>query len=190
MKQLRFSSLVFYTDPALCRYIPLHSRPTLTSHYSISVQQAVDSSHSAGSAGIIGFGPGGASNIQESLGAGKGDPVLDRIFRQNTSTPNYITILLGRAGDPSDTFVGDFTIGEVVDPFGNVTTQPKLDADLSRSHWVAQMDKNGIIGPDGQRINTTKHATGNKLNVMFDSGFTFPQVSTCVSLTPLLVLPR
>ena len=137
--------------------------------------------------GLIGLGPNSGSQIQATLNSANGDTPLDRIFRQNTTTPNYITILLGRAGDPSDTFVGDFTIGEVVDPFGNVTAQPKLDADLSRSHWVAQMDKNGIIGPDGQRINTTKHATGNKLNVMFDSGFTFPQVSTCVSLPPLPV---
>ncbi|TFK87532.1 acid protease [Polyporus arcularius HHB13444] len=144
------------------------------------IEQAVDSDHTDGS-GIIGLGPGGASVVQEKLGAGAGDAVLDRIFRQNTSTPNYLTIYLGRAGDPTDPFPGDLTIGELVSPFENITSQPKLPVtempNRDGQHWTAMLDKNGIIGPDGQRINTTKHATGNRLNVMFDSGFTFPQVS-------------
>ncbi|KAI0663518.1 acid protease [Cubamyces menziesii] len=144
------------------------------------IEQPVDSEHTEGG-GIIGFGPGGASEVQSVLGQGAGDPVLDRIFRQNTSTPNFITILLGRAGDPTDTFVGDFTVGEVVEPFGNVTTQPRLPvtqmAHRSGQHWTALLDENGIIGPDGQRINTTKSSTGNRYGVMFDSGFTFPQVT-------------
>lgn len=147
------------------------------------VEQAVDGQHSAG-AGIVGLGPGGASNIQETIGSSAGDPILDRIFRQNTTTPNYITILLGRAGDPTDTFSGDLTIGEVVSPFNNITSQPKLPvtqmSNRNGQHWTAMLDKNGIIGPDGKHMNTTKHATGNKLTVMFDSGFTFPQVSACV----------
>ncbi|KAI1794123.1 acid protease [Ganoderma leucocontextum] len=146
----------------------------------VFIEQSVDSQHSAGG-GIVGLGPGGASNIQEIVGSSAGDPILDRIFRQNTSTPNYITILLGRAGDPTDTFTGDLTIGEVVSPFNNITSQPKLPvtqmANRNGQHWTAMLDKNGIVGPDGNRMNTTKHATGNRLAVMFDSGFTFPQVS-------------
>ncbi|KAI0706826.1 acid protease [Cerioporus squamosus] len=148
------------------------------------IEQSVDSAHTEGS-GIIGLGPGGASEVQDQLGAGPGDAVLDRIFKQNTSTPNYLTIYLGRAGDPTDPFPGDLTIGELVSPFENITSQPKLPvtemANRDGQHWTAWLDKNGIIGPDGQRINTTKHATGNRLNVMFDSGFTFPQVSTNIA---------
>lgn len=119
--------------------------------------------------------------MQEKLGAPAGNAVLDRIFRQNTKTPNYITILLGRSGDPTDVFPGDLTIGEVVSPFENITSQPKLPvtemSNRNGQHWTALLDKNGIIGPDGQRLNITKKATGDRLNVMFDSGFTFPQVS-------------
>lgn len=136
----------------------------------------MDSTHTEGG-GIIGLGPNAASNIEDEINNSSGDAPLDRIFRQNMTTPNYITILLGRANDPTDTFPGDFTIGETVDPYGNITSQPKLDANRNGQHWTALMDKNGIIGPDGNRINTTKHATGNRLNVMFDSGYTFPQVS-------------
>ncbi|OSD06863.1 acid protease [Trametes coccinea BRFM310] len=148
------------------------------------IEQSVDSSHDEGG-GIIGLGPGGASVVQSVYGQGQGDPVLDRIFRQNTSTPNFITILLGRAGDPTDTFVGDITVGEVVQPFGNITQQPKLPvtqmAHRSGQHWTALLDANGIIGPDGQKINTTKKSSGNRFNVMFDSGFTFPQVTKSVA---------
>ncbi|KAI8993025.1 acid protease [Trametes punicea] len=148
------------------------------------IQQPVDSQHTEGG-GIVGFGPGGASEVQSQVGQGAGDPVLDRIFRQNTTTPNFITILLGRAGDPTETFVGDFTVGEVVQPYGNITQQPRLPvtqvAHRSGQHWTALLDANGIVGPDGNRINTTKKATGNRLNVMFDSGFTFPQVTTDIA---------
>ncbi|KAI0358432.1 acid protease [Trametes cingulata] len=148
------------------------------------IEQPVDTAHPEGG-GIIGLGPGGASEVQSQVGQGAGDPVLDRIFRQNTSTPNFITILLGRAQDPTDTFVGDFTIGEVVSSFENITSQPRLPvtqmAHRSGQHWTALLDPNGIIGPDGQRINTTKKSTGNRLNVMFDSGFTFPQVTNGIA---------
>ncbi|EJF65327.1 acid protease [Dichomitus squalens LYAD-421 SS1] len=148
------------------------------------IQQSVDSEHTEGG-GIIGLGPSSASEIRGALGNSGGDPVLDRIFKQNTNTSNYITILLGRAGDPTDTFAGDITVGETVSPFDNVTSQPKLPvtemSNRGGQHWTAMLDKNGIIGPDGNRINTTKHATGNKLTVMFDSGFTFPQVSANIA---------
>lgn len=110
--------------------------------------------------------------------------MLDRIFRQNLTTPNFLTILLGRSDDPTDTFVGDITVGEVVSPFENITSQPRLPVTevsaRSGQRWTAFLDENGIIGPDGQHIITPKKANGNRLNVLFDSGFTFPQVSKCV----------
>jgi hypothetical protein len=52
---------------------------------------------------------------------------VDRIFRSNTSTPNYITALLGRYDDPTDTYPGDITVSEVVPGFEDVLNQPKLN---------------------------------------------------------------
>ena len=46
--------------------------------------------------GLIGLGPNSGSNVYVELGSDKGMAVLDSIFTQNTSTPNYITVLLGR----------------------------------------------------------------------------------------------
>ena len=159
----------------------------------LPVEQSVDGDHPEGQ-GIIGLGPSGASQIKNVYGKSEGDPVLDHIFRTNTSTPNYITILLGRADDPTDTFVGDVTVGELVTPFENITSQPRLPVTEMKhrggQHWTALLDPDGIIGPDGKNINTTKQSTGNRYNVLFDSGFTFPQVTKCVSIQHACVFGR
>lgn len=113
-----------------------------------------------------------------------GDAVVDRIFRQNTSTPNYISFLLGRSGDPTEPFPGDITIGQPLEPYGNITSQPKLtvtqaEGGASGQHWQTLLDKNGIIGPDGQPISVesgVKGAPKDQLTVIFDSGFSLPQV--------------
>jgi hypothetical protein len=113
----------------------------------------------------------------------QGDSVLDRIFLQNTSTENYMTILLGRSDDPTDMFPGEITIGEVVTGYENVTNQPRLPVtrvpirDQIDQHWQTLLDKGGFIGPDGNPINATSVVDGSRnLTVIFDSGFSLPQV--------------
>ena len=46
--------------------------------------------------GLIGLGPNEESSIHTALNSPNGDTPMDRIFRENASTPNYITIYLGR----------------------------------------------------------------------------------------------
>ena len=102
------------------------------------------------------------------------------------STPNFITILLGRDDDPSDKFPGDLTVGEVVPGYEAVSSQPKLPVsqvavnDQSDQHWQTLLDADGVIGPDGKSIDikTQVQATSNKkqLTAVFDSGFSLPQV--------------
>ena len=62
-----------------------------------------------------------------AVGTSAGAAVVDRIFRQNTSTPNFISVLLGRYDDPTDTFPGDITVGDVLDGYDNITSQTKLE---------------------------------------------------------------
>lgn len=62
-----------------------------------------------------------------TLGSSTGAAVVDRIFRQNTSTPNFISVLLGRYDDPTDTFPGDITVGDILQGYENITSQTKLD---------------------------------------------------------------
>jgi len=138
--------------------------------------------------GLIGLGPSFESNIHAALNSANGDTPLDRIFRENTSTPNLITIYLGRSDDPTDPFPGDLTIGTPIPEFKNVTTQPKLPVfDVPANggqHWQTLLDANGVIGPDGQPIQATSHVQGggkDRLNVIFDSGFSLPQVPKSIA---------
>jgi hypothetical protein len=140
--------------------------------------------------GILGLGPSQSSIIRANLTASNtSDPPLDRIFQQNLTTPNYITLLLSR--DPSteglstEQTAGQLTIGETISGFEAVMDAPRLPVIADESvhqHWATLLDSNGIIGPDGQRISTTTTipnpaaGTSDQLHVMFDSGFTVPQL--------------
>ncbi|KAJ3994091.1 acid protease [Lentinula boryana] len=134
--------------------------------------------------GLIGLGPSKGSAILKLLNSSAGDPPLDRIFKQNSSTPNILTILLSRneqkstAPEMSSELVplleeqpGQITIGEVIRIRRN-----------NEAAKIARVDSNGIIGPDGNRIKTLSTNTNltqgksDQLRVVFDSGFSFPQV--------------
>ncbi|KAI0315897.1 aspartic peptidase domain-containing protein [Amylostereum chailletii] len=137
--------------------------------------------------GVIGLGPNSGSSIHSSLkGDSSGDTVIDRIFRQNTSTPNFISVLLGRSDDPDDRYPGDITVGEVLSGYDAISAQPHLPVTLlsgfnaGNQHWQVLLDEDGIIGPDGQPVNFT---TGNKkqATAIFDTGFSFPQVPRAVA---------
>ena len=145
----------------------------------------MSTSNSVGS-GLIGLGPNYGSQVHDALNNSTGDAVLDRIFQQNTSTPNYLTILLGRDDDPSDKFPGDLTIGEILPGYEAITSQTKLNVsqvsinDIGDQHWQTLLDSSGVIGPDGKAIDieTGVSTTSDKkqLTAVFDSGFSLPQV--------------
>jgi hypothetical protein len=151
----------------------------------LAVDVPVGPSTSVGT-GLVGLGPNFGSQVHSTLSSSAGDAVLDRIFQQNTSTPNILTILLGRDDDPSDQFPGDLTVGEILPGYDAINSQPKLNVsqvsinDLGDQHWQTLLDPNGIIGPDGKSIDidTVVKTTSNKkqLTAVFDSGFSLPQV--------------
>ncbi|KZP27564.1 acid protease [Athelia psychrophila] len=144
--------------------------------------------------GIIGLGPFSTSNIVGALTTKTttttilGLPPLDNIFRQNTTTPNFLTVLLGRAEDPDNNYPGDLTIMEVLPGYEGILDQPKLPVTAAQhggQHWSALLDADGLVGPDGEPIavKTRVGATKNKkqLTVMFDTGFTYPQVTASMA---------
>lgn len=141
--------------------------------------------------GLIGLGPNTGSTIRDELDdKEEGDSVLSRIFSQNTTTQNYLTLLLDRKGDPSDPFTGKLSISEPIPGFENITSQPKLPVDKvhrltdADQHWQTFTDVNGVIGPDGQPIaidSIVPKADDGELVVIFDSGFTLPQVPRAMS---------
>ncbi|EJD00481.1 acid protease, partial [Fomitiporia mediterranea MF3/22] len=149
----------------------------------------IPSSDNPDTQGLIGLGPASLSNIRSKVKSSSGAPPLDRIFRQNTSTPNFISVLLTRETDanPGGTSpqAGQLTIGSVIPTLEDVTKQKKLPAlqdQFGIQHWQTLLDENGIIGPDSKNITTNTSipdpAQGNahQFHVIFDTGFTYPQV--------------
>ncbi|KAH9948909.1 acid protease [Amylocystis lapponica] len=155
------------------------------------INVAANGQNQTAGTGLIGLGPSAGSQVLSAVGNSTGAPALDRIFAQNTSTPNYITVLLGRADDPSDPIQGDMTIGEVLPGYSALTSQPKLDVTILQKsmaegqHFQALLDSKGIIGPTGDSVDvsTEVSATSDKtqLTVVFDTGYTLPQVPGAVA---------
>lgn len=92
----------------------------------LTVQVTPDQTNPDG-LGLIGLGPNKGSNVFSAMGSSAGAAVADRIFRQNTSAPNFISALLGRYDDPTDTFPGDITVGDVLEGYESITSQTKLE---------------------------------------------------------------
>lgn len=148
----------------------------------------INSSTNPAGQGLIGLGPNVGSNVHNALKKQpQGDTVLDRIFRQDPTTPNILTVLLSRSDDPSEPYPGQITVSDILPgSMQNISEQPKLTVKTvpsSRSgdqHWQALLDPDGIIGPDGQPmvLSTKVSGTANasSLTTVFDTGFTLNQV--------------
>lgn len=140
--------------------------------------------------GILGLGPSSGSFIAQRLSSGIGAPVLERIFLQNRSAPNFFTILLGRDKDPTDFFSGRVTVGEVLEDYPDIVKQPQLpivkvpESESDDQHLQILLDSDGITGPDGKSIPITSSVdqTANKsqATVVLDCGFTLPQLPRVV----------
>ncbi|KAK0504254.1 aspartic peptidase domain-containing protein [Armillaria luteobubalina] len=154
------------------------------------LQITPDSDHPIGR-GLIGLGPTAGSNIYNKLNTSAGYAVLDRIFLQNTSTPNYYTVLMGRTQDPTDVFPGDLSIGELLDGYSNVESEPKLevtivpDGESTAQHFQILLDEDGIIGPDEKPISITtkvkQTSNSEQATAVLDTGFTLSQVPKSVA---------
>lgn len=147
--------------------------------------------------GLIGLGPNTGSQVHDALNDQiTGDTPLDNIFRQDLSTPNYVTVLLNRPNDTAETYPGAMTIGEVLPQYSNISNQPKVPVSVLQAalavdqHWSIILDKNGVIGPDGNAVKVTSNATDapthdpSQLVAIIDTGFTLPQVPRCVPQPP------
>ncbi|KAG5337975.1 hypothetical protein C0989_008497 [Termitomyces sp. Mn162] len=187
-------------DQAFCEYKPQDIVLETGLKFLMIVQVSPDDIKKAG-AGILGLGPNDGSKIYQAIPTVAGAALLDRIFLQNLTTPNYLTVLLGRSGGPifpviakailmflwiidlTDFYGGSLTVGQVISGFEDILKQPKLPvvnsiaADL---HFQVLLDKNGFIGPDGKPIviRTEVDSTQNEeqATVVLDTGFSLPQV--------------
>ncbi|KAF9533071.1 aspartic peptidase domain-containing protein [Crepidotus variabilis] len=141
--------------------------------------------------GLLGLGPSSGSVIRKNVGDDVAETLLQRIFEADKGTNNYISFTLDRKNDPTVDYTGQFSISEIIPPFNNITSMPKLDVDKvnrllkADQHWQALTDEdNGIIGPDGQPITIDSIVPGapkGQFVAVIDSGFTFSQVPRDVS---------
>jgi hypothetical protein len=160
-------------------------------HFPVEVSPSSDAPEGFG---LIGLSPSSGSLVLAALqNNSAADPPIDRIL-QNTSVPNFISILLNRPNDTRETYTGEMTIGEVLPLFQNISSQPKVPVSVLQSnlssdqHFSVLLDPDGIIGPDGKAINTTSNASlapshdPRQLLVAFDSGFALPQLPKRVAI--------
>ncbi|GBE83097.1 hypothetical protein SCP_0501440 [Sparassis crispa] len=154
-----------------------------TSSFSVNIE-------AEGFEGLIGLGPNSGSVIRSRVGNSRGDNFLNRIFSQNVSSSNYLTITLGREGVSSSPSHGLLTISEIAPGYEDTANMQKLTVEKTHKltdqdqHWQIYTDVNGVIGPDGQPMEVKSivpKAPKGQLVVVFDSGYTFPQVPRAMS---------
>lgn len=193
LPHFRLAGTLSKTRPSVSLYSFLYSIPT----YSLNTVLVTDTSsfstniHTEGYDGLIGLGPNSGSLIYKKLSGNSGNTAINQIFQQNSSSDNYITLMLSRKGDPASQITGQFTISSIVPGFENITTQPQVPVEEvyeltdEDQHWQLLTDKNvGIMGPDGQPIQYSSivpKAPSGQLVAVLDSGFTLPQVPRSVS---------
>lgn len=144
---------------------------------------APDGNAAPGADGLIGLGPSSGSSVRDSANSSAANPPLDRIFTSNSSLSPTIAILLQRSDDPDEPYPGDLAVGEVLPDYQDILSQPRHAVTLAPlqggQHWQTLLDINGIIGPNGKPIQIKTQVTGAQspnATVIFDTGFTLPQV--------------
>jgi hypothetical protein len=110
--------------------------------------------------------------------------LAQNIFLQNSGTPNFITVQLGRVTESLHPVSGSITIGETLNGLEAISTTPKLDVMTSTDpqRWVTLLDTDGItvngkpisFGPTETIDNQS--APHNQLKVLFDTGSSFSQI--------------
>ena len=66
---------------------------------SLFVVDVVPSADNPVEQGVLGLGPSSASNVHSHAKFSKGDMPLDHIFKQNMTTPNFLTVILLQTAD-------------------------------------------------------------------------------------------
>ena len=96
--------------------------------------------------------------------------------------------------DPTDVFSGEISIGELLDGYSNVESEPKLEVttvpvrESSDQHFQVLLDQNGLLGPDGQPVSITTEvdqtSNSKQATAVVDTGFSMSQVPKYVNMFP------
>jgi hypothetical protein len=152
--------------------------------FPVLVQDSSNIGLSDGVSGLMGLGPNSNSVVASKFKNLTGASPLSRIFSQNKTSSNYLSLLLSRENGTGDAFTsGQITVSEPVSGYENITSMPKLSVDKVKlaadQHFQVLTDADGVIGPDGNAISISSIVPGvhdGKLVAVFDSGFSLPQI--------------
>ncbi|KAJ7636230.1 aspartic peptidase domain-containing protein [Roridomyces roridus] len=143
--------------------------------------------------GLLGVGSSSSSGVFSFFNNVTGNTVLDNLFIASTLADPFITIFLGRLGDPlALDFDGELTIAQTLPGWEAITKEPKLPLTTSSSVSVSTfgqqfqvlLDDNGFIGPDGKPIDVpfdSSLTNSPRPTVGFDSSRAFSQVAPSVA---------
>ncbi|KAG8889977.1 hypothetical protein FRB98_001712 [Tulasnella sp. 332] len=178
---------------------PIMKAPLSFAGYDVPAQAFLNASsyspdpRSSGASGLIGLGPSIISNVFLTVNDVSAGPMMNRIFEQNMTSQNYITLFLSRDDDPESTAISQMTISEPLPGYESIIQQQKLPVVLTskqnliagaQQFWTTYTDVNGVLGSDGQPIivqSTVEGAWEGTLVTVFDSGSSLPQVPKALS---------
>ncbi|CAL1702627.1 unnamed protein product [Somion occarium] len=125
--------------------------------------------------GLLGVGPPLLSNVDAALSASKskadGSSFLDNVFAFYPDEPNFMTFYLSRS-EVGTIDGGEFTIGDVVQNFSDITQTPKLNV-VSPDNWFTFMDAVNINGDQlygGSLGSPEVKVPDNQTLILLDSG--------------------
>ncbi|KDR74825.1 hypothetical protein GALMADRAFT_141158 [Galerina marginata CBS 339.88] len=100
-----------------------------------------------------------------------GRSVLQNIFQQNPTEPNFIAIDLSRTGDLEDTDGGSFTIGETLPKYANVTSTSKLaQYPTGGDRWTTLLDGLFVDGKSIDVVSTIAGVPAGSSQALLDTG--------------------
>jgi len=120
--------------------------------------------------GIWGIAPANQSKIQDAYraansGSSAGDTLVQRIFDENPSVPDYLSFFLGRTVDAArGKTVGEFTVGKYLVEYpyiGNTTVIPLVQSSVALSSNVQpwSLELNGLA-VNGHKLNLATETSG------------------------------
>ncbi|GLB40049.1 putative peptidase A1 family protein [Lyophyllum shimeji] len=113
------------------------------------------------------------SAIQKKYGpsATWGASVLQNIFNQNTSTPNFIAVDLARTEDLEATAGGSFNIGEYDEEYASVANAPKLSQfPKNATRWTTLLEGIHVDGAPLKIESAIKGVPKDRAITLFDTG--------------------
>lgn len=102
---------------------------------------------------------------------------ISNIFAEDASSPNYLSILLGREGDPGGIPEGTFTISELIPGLENITDTPRSYLQGHRvdsGAWAIQLDGLIVNGNHIALNSSVPNTPSGSSLAAIDTGTTYP----------------